>query len=65
VTSGSSDYTIRELYSVNTFCIRIRILEPHIVGESTLHPMYFPPKKKYKKVLILYFFGKNNLGFDF
>jgi hypothetical protein len=35
------------------------------MGESTLHPMYFPPKKKYKKVLILYFFWKKNLGFDF
>jgi hypothetical protein len=36
-----------------------------IRGKSTLHPMYFPPKKKYKKVLILYFFWKKNLGFDF
>jgi hypothetical protein len=36
-----------------------------VEGESTLHPMYFLPKKKYKKVLILYFFGKKNLGFDF
>jgi hypothetical protein len=34
-------------------------------GKSTLHPMYFPPKKKYKKVEILYFFWKKNLGFDF
>jgi hypothetical protein len=45
-------------------CINSLIKFAH-AGESTLHPMYFPPKKKYKKILILYFFWKKNLGFDF
>jgi hypothetical protein len=40
---------------VVSFIEKVMHLEP-LMGENTLHPLYFLPKEKYKKILILYFF---------
>jgi hypothetical protein len=49
----------------NLVIYKLEVFEKFLTGESTLHPLYFPPKKKYIKVLILYFFWNFFFYHDF